>query len=80
MRHYWSYYLLVAFLLFIIPETIALATRRPENTLSEYIWRFEKLSLDQPVTQWSATHLLFAGAFTLTALWLIGHFGWGIWR
>jgi hypothetical protein len=30
--------------------------------------------------QWNAAHLLFTSAFIVLTIWLIGHFGWGLWR
>jgi hypothetical protein len=79
MRNYWSIYLPIAFLLFFIPEIAALATGHPENTLSDYLWRTFGVIRNQPIRDWSFRHFAFAGGFTLTAIWLIGHFGLRIW-
>ena len=80
MKHYWSYYLPIAFLLFAIPETIALATGHPEWTLSDYVWRTFGVIRNQPIREWSFQHFAAAGMFTLTVVWLTGHFWLRIWR
>lgn len=80
MRNYWTIYLPIAFAFFAVPELVALFTGRPENTLSEYVWRTFDVIRHQPISQWSFQHFAFAGIFTLTAGWLIGHFAFGIWR
>lgn len=67
------------FLLFLGPEIYALATN-PKNTLSNVIWTAERFQTGQPVWQWNTFHFLFIGMFIVADLWLIGHFGWGIWR
>lgn len=81
MTRYWLVWFLVAFPLgFLIPETIALATNHPENTLSAAIWRLEDLAPGQPIGHWSAFHLLFIGTLGLLFVWLLGHFAAGWWR
>jgi hypothetical protein len=76
---YWSVLLTVFFGGFFAYEITSIATGHPENTLSAYIWNWLGVMRGQPITQWSFTHFAFLGIFTLTAGWLIGHFGWGIW-
>jgi len=71
---YWSTLLAVFFGGFFAYEITALVTGHPENTLSAYIWHWLGVYRGQPITQWSAAHFLFAGVFTLVAVWLIGHF------
>ncbi len=80
MTRYWLWWFLTAFGTFIVPETIALVRNRTQDTLSGAIWKLEEFKAGQPITGWSASHLLFTGVFTLMALWLIGHFGFGWWR
>lgn len=79
MAHYWSCYLLAAFLLFAVPEGIMLAAGRTENTLSGYVWRTFGVIRHQPISDWSFQHFALVGGFSLTAVWLIGHFGFRIW-
>lgn len=81
MARYWLIWFSLSFGTFIIPESIALASGKPQNTLSAAIWRMENVLPSQPWPwQWTAAHLLFTGAFTLVMGWLVGHFGWGIWK
>lgn len=81
MRTYWACWFTIAILGgFLIPETWSLLRGRPQDTLSAAIWRLEGFQPGQPITGWNAFHFLFTGAFTLLTLWLIGHFGWGLWR
>ena len=67
------------FLLFLGPEVFALKTNW-RNTLSAWVWNFEKFRPGQPIEQWSASHLLFIGSFAVLCFWLFGHFGLGWWR
>lgn len=76
---YWLIWAALGFIAFLGPEIYALCTNW-RNTLSNFVWTAEKFSPGQPVNQWSAFHFLFMGVFTLTTAWLIGHFGWGLWR
>lgn len=80
MARYWLVWFICAFGTFLVPEVYELATGHPERTLSAAIWRWEKLRVGQGVWQWDAAHFLFTGVFILVAVWLIGHFGWGLWR
>lgn len=75
---YWLIWFAVAFLTFLIPEVWALATN-PRRTLSWAVWSMEKLVPGQSVWAWHAAHLIFTGILILLFLWLIGHFGFGIW-
>jgi hypothetical protein len=82
MDRYWLIWFMLWFTTFIVPETWALATGHPERTLSAAIWRIEQLipGQNQYPWQWTAGHFLFTGSFLVVAVWLGGHFGWGIWR
>jgi len=81
VTRYWLVWFVVTFPVgFLVPEIVALVRGRSQDTLSGAIWRLEEFRAGQPITGWSASHLLFTGVFTLLALWLIGHFGFGIWR
>jgi hypothetical protein len=80
MPRYWLIWFALSFTAFIVPETIALATGHPERTLSAAIWRMEQLVPGQGIWQWNAAHMLFTSVFIVTVVWLIGHFGWGLWR
>lgn len=79
--HYWLWYVLAAFVAFIVPELYALASGHPENTLSAQVWRLEGiLNRNFPLVQWTAVHFLLGGVFIVAFIWLIGHFTFGIWR
>jgi hypothetical protein len=81
MTRYWLWWFLLTFPVgFLIPETIALVRNRTQDTLSGAIWNLEKLQPGQGITKWTAAHLLFTGVFVLVTAWLVGHFGWGLWR
>jgi len=80
MARYWLWWFIAAFGTFIVPEAAALLRGRPQDTLSASIWRWEQVKVGQGIGQWTAAHFLFTGVFVLLTLWLIGHFGWGLWR
>lgn len=76
---YWQIWALVTFVGFIVPEVYALVTNA-NNTLSDNVWRAEKFLPGQAVVNWSAFHFLFIALLLLLDVWLLGHFGWGLWR
>lgn len=80
MNRYWLVWFCLAFGTFIVPEIIAIVRNRTQDTLSGAIWSLERLKVGQGPWGWTAAHFLFTGAFILLTLWLIGHFGWGLWR
>lgn len=81
MTRYWLWWSILAFpVTFLIPEAVALLRGRPQDTLSAAVWNLEKFQRGQHITAWTAAHLLFTGVFILLTVWLIGHFGWGLWR
>lgn len=76
----WLVWFLASFGSFLFFEVRALATRHPERTLSDAIWRLEQLRTGQPLYQWSAGHVLVAGTVTVLFVWLGFHFTLGWWR
>jgi hypothetical protein len=83
VSRYWLLWFMITFPFgFLVPETIALMRGRPQDTLSAAIWRMEQIvpGRQQWPWQWTAGHVLFTGVFIVLAVWLVGHFGWGIWR
>lgn len=78
ITHYWQAWSLVSVVGFLAMEIYALCTN-VNNTLSANIWRAEKFLPRQSVVNWTALHFLFIGVFILLTVWLIGHFGWGLW-
>lgn len=76
---FWSVWFLVWFLTFLAYELYQLSTGHPENTLSAAVWHMLGVMRGQPIAQWSFFHFIFIGIFTLTMVWLDGHFGWMDW-
>lgn len=70
---YWAAWLLLGF---GIPETIALVSHHPENTLSEVVWRWFDVLPGQTLWQWKFVHFILL-AFLV---WLAGHLAFRIWR
>lgn len=77
---YWLWWAAITFLAFIVPETVALITRHPENTLSAQVWKLEDLHPGEQLWQWTAAHVLIGGVIAVLLLWLLLHFVLGIWR
>lgn len=77
---FWTIWITVSVASFSVVEFWMLAAGRPEDTLSENVWRLEDLVPGQPIAQWSALHVLFLGVYVLIFGWLLAHFGWGMWR
>ena len=71
---YWPAFLLVLTSLFLVREVWALASRRPQDTLSDWVWRALRVTGHQPVDQWGAGHLLVAGCWVVAVTWLTFHF------
>lgn len=76
---YWVSWLLAAFLTFIVPELWAIVSGHPEKTLSAVIWRAERLGSGNPL-HWTFIHLMVTIVLFVGLGWLVGHFGWGIWK
>jgi hypothetical protein len=81
VKRYWLWWFIITFPLgFLIPEVVALVRGRVDDTLSGAIWKLEDLTPGQPISHWSAFHLLFIGMLALLFLWLLFHFALGWWR
>lgn len=76
---YWTAWFSVMAGTFLVPELYALFTN-PANTLSANVWRMEGFVPGQSIAGWSFAHFAFTGVLILLFAWLIGHFGWGLWR
>lgn len=79
MTRYWTMWLLIGLVTFAVPEFVALARRKPQNTLSWWVWDHFQVVRHQPISQWSASHVLFAGTFVVIAAWLTAHLVLRIW-
>lgn len=76
---YWTTWAVVTFLLFIAPEIFGLLTDS-NRTLSAAVWRMETFNRNQSVLQWTFVHFAFVAMLGFLLVWLVGHFGFGIWR
>lgn len=79
--NFWSGYWIAWILAFLAPELWALYAN-PYDTLSENVWRFEDLNMQQPwdFHIWTETHWLVAIVVWLLFLWLSLHFPFGLLR
>lgn len=73
MTRYWAIWLAAMLATFAVPEFTALYRRRPQDTLSWWFWTRFQVVAHQPVREWSASHVLFAGVFLTLAVWLVAH-------
>ena len=72
--HYWPYGLATVFALFTIRETWALASGRPQDTLSWWVWRTLHVVAGQTPSTASAAWYLTLGGYIVVASWLAFHF------
>jgi hypothetical protein len=73
MALYWILWLVVGF---GVPECVALARHKYNNTLSECVWRWCQVTPGNTLAHWTALHVFVA----LLMLWLFFHIVFGIWR
>lgn len=72
---WWPVWLGAGVGLFVLRECWALASRRPQDTLSDWTWRQLHIVARESITQWSAADLLtFAVYITVFVVWLPWHF------
>lgn len=76
-NHYWPWYLLFAFLAFIVPEVYSLVTDHGPNTLSAFIWRLLGTTRNESITAWGALNFLTFGIYLVVVIWLAFHFWFG---
>lgn len=76
---YWLWWAILSFTGFIVMELYQVATGHPENTLSAQVWRMLGVVSGQDIIYWNVAHFLFIILLIALDVWLIGHFGWGIW-
>lgn len=69
-KYYWPFYLILAALLFLVPEIIALVTNF-RNTLSQYSWN--ELHVNPGITVHTLAWYLSLAAWVLTAIVLTVH-------
>lgn len=80
MQIYWSVWAVFTLVSFLTPELVMLAIRRPQDTLSANVWRWESFLPGQQVVNWTFLHFAFIVVLLCLDIWLLGHFGWGLWR
>ncbi len=66
--------------LFLPVELYALASGRPQDSLSAQFWRIGDVVASQPMSQWAPEHWVLASVVTLLFVWLILHFTLGVLR
>jgi hypothetical protein len=71
--HYWPYGLLTVFGLFLIREVWALASGRPQDTLSWFAWRQLNIVAGQSPSEWGAAAYLSFGMYLVVVSWLAYH-------
>lgn len=70
---YWALWIAIGF---GVPESIALASKHYQNTLSDTVWKWCEVTPGSTVGHWTALHVFLA----LFLLWLTGHMVFAIWR
>lgn len=59
---------------FLFREVWALASGRPGDTLSWWVWRALKITQNEPITDWTAADYLVFGVWLVLVTWLTWHF------
>lgn len=77
---YWLAWFLTSVASFAAVEFWALASHRPQDTLSAQVWRLEQFLPGDSLWQWTALHVLIGGVLGVLLIWLLLHFVLGIWR
>jgi len=72
--HFWPLWLGLFTVTFLIRESTALGTGRPQDTLSDWVWRVLHVSVNQPIQDWDALHFLVFGEWLVLFGWLTYHF------
>lgn len=80
MTAYWRWWAIVTVTSFLVAEVWMLVAGRPQDTLSANVWRWEQFLPGQSVMHWTFVHFAFIAILVLLDIWLIGHFGWGLWH
>lgn len=76
-RTYWPIFLAATFLLFIVPESMALMGingTNVDNTLSNWVWTRLHIQSNEKMNQWSALDFLLFGQWLTLVIWLTWHF------
>jgi hypothetical protein len=72
---YWPVWLGLGIGTFLLREIWALASGRPQDTLSDWVWRQLHIAAHESIGQWNASDLLvFCAYMSVFVLWLPWHF------
>jgi len=72
--HWWPVWLGVFIAAFLVRETWALASGRPQDTFSDWVWTHLHIVTRETIGQWSAADLLLFGVYVVVfVLWLPWH-------
>lgn len=71
---YWPVWLAVLTVSFLVREIWALQSGRPQDTLSDWVWKALKVAVNKPVSDWTAAHFLVFGCWLVLVAWLTFHF------
>lgn len=77
---YWGIWASVTLTAFLVPELWMLIAGRAQDTLSANVWRAEEFLPGQAVMHWTFIHFALIAVLFVFDVWLLGHFGWGLWR
>ena len=72
--HYWPLWLSLFIGSFLLREVWALASKRPQDTLSDWVWNALHVIYKQPLSDWDAQHFLIFGVWCVLFTWLTWHF------
>jgi len=56
--HYWPVWLSIFIGTFLFREVWALASKRPQDTLSDWVWNQLHVIYKQPLSDWDAAHMV----------------------
>ena len=71
---YWPVWLVLFLGTFGVREGLALASGRPGDTLSDWVWRVLRITSNETPSHWSAVDYLVFGAWVTVFTWLTWHF------
>lgn len=71
---WWPAWLAAGTALFLVREIWALASGRPRDTLSDWIWHVLRIVRNEQVSQWTAADFLTFGCYVVLVTWLAMHF------
>lgn len=77
--HYWPLWLVGLVSTFALREFWALASGRPGDTLSVWVWRHLKIRAGEGIGDWTFVDFAFFALYCSLWIWLAGHFFWHKW-